>query len=67
MVEYPHLLHRLYEIQQKHRYIPDESIVEVADQFGLPISQVRAVVDFYAFFYTSLRGDYHILFSNCTS
>lgn len=67
MVESPHLLHRLHEIQQKHRYIPDESIGEVADQFGLPISQVRAVVDFYAFFYTSPRGDYHILFSNCTS
>jgi [NiFe] hydrogenase diaphorase moiety large subunit len=67
MANYPHLLHRLHELQQQHRYLSDESMCEVAAQFDIPISQVRAVVDFYAFFYTSLRGDYHILFSNCTS
>lgn len=67
MSDHPHLLHCLYELQQQYRYLSDESMGEVAAQFNIPISQVRAVVDFYAFFYTSRRGDYHILFSNCTS
>lgn len=67
MANHPHLLHILYELQQKHRYIPDESIREVAAQLNLPVSQVRAVVAFYAFFYSTPCGHYHILFSNCSS
>lgn len=62
-----HLLHILHELQQKHRYIPEESIRDVAARFNLPISQIRAVVEFYAFFSTTPCGYYHILFSNCTS
>ncbi|SFM18207.1 NAD(P)H-dependent oxidoreductase subunit E [Nitrosomonas communis] len=67
MTEHLHLLHILHELQQKHRYISEESICEVAAQLSLPVSQVRAVVAFYAFFYSTPCGHYHILFSNCTS
>lgn len=67
MSEHPHLLHILHELQQKHRYISEASICEVAAQLSLPVSQVRAVVAFYAFFYSTPCGHYHILFSNCTS
>lgn len=62
-----HLLHRLYALQQQHLHISPESIHQVAVEFGLPISQVAAVVAFYAFFYQQPCGQYHILFSNCTS
>lgn len=67
MADHPHLLHCLHAVQQKHRYISDASIHEVATRLNLPISQVRAVIEFYAFFSTAPCGCYHILFSNCTS
>lgn len=62
-----HLLHRLYALQQRDLYISPESIHQVATEFNLPVSQVIAVVAFYAFFYQQPCGRYHILFSNCTS
>lgn len=67
MSDRPHILHVLHALQQKHLYISDQSILEVAAQLSLPISQVRAVVEFYAFFYSTPCGRYHLLFSNCTS
>jgi [NiFe] hydrogenase diaphorase moiety large subunit len=62
-----HLLHRLYRLQQEHRHIPPRLMAEVARESDLPVSQVAAVVDFYAFFYQQPVGRYHVLFSNCTS
>ena len=62
-----HLLHRLYVLQQQCLYISPESIHQVATEFNLPVSQISAVVAFYAFFYEKPCGRYHILFSNCTS
>jgi len=63
----PHLLHVLHGLQQQFRRISHEAMLEVAAQLDLPISQVQAVVEFYAFFSTTPRGRYDILFSNCTS
>lgn len=60
-----HLLHTLHTIQQRERCITDESIHRIAAQYSLPVSQVRAVVAFYAFFQTEPCGDYHLFFSNC--
>ena len=40
---------------------------QVAAEYRLPVSQIEAVVAFYAFFSTQPCGRYHILFSNCTS
>ncbi len=62
-----HLLHVLYEVQQRLRHIPRDAICDVADRLGLPMSQVESVVDFYAFFSRTPRGRYDILFSTCTS
>ncbi|MDH5552890.1 MAG: NAD(P)H-dependent oxidoreductase subunit E [Nitrosomonas sp.] len=62
-----HILHRLYALQQQFLHISPASIEQVATQFNLPISQVVAVVEFYAFFSRKPLGRYHFLFSNCTS
>jgi len=62
-----HLLHLLFDIQQRERHIPQRSIAELARQLALPISQVESVVDFYSFFHREPRGIYDFMFSNCTS
>jgi [NiFe] hydrogenase diaphorase moiety large subunit len=62
-----HLLHILYALQQRLLHIPPEAVREVASHFGLPISQVESVVEFYSFFSGTPRGRYDILLSNCTS
>lgn len=65
--ESPHLLHVLNAVQQQFLYISDEAAHEVAALLDLPLSQVDAVVEFYSFFHKNPRGQYDILFSNCTS
>ena len=62
-----HLLHLLHEVQQQQRHIPRQAICDIAGRLALPISQVEAVADFYAFFSRTPRGRYDILFSTCTS
>lgn len=62
-----HLLHILYALQQRLLHIPPEAVHEVTLHFGLPISQVESVVEFYSFFSGTPRGRYDILLSNCTS
>lgn len=62
-----HLLHVLSEIQQRERYISDAAMERVATQLALPVAQVCSVVEFYSFFHRQRRGDYDVLFSNCTS
>lgn len=62
-----HLLHRLHAIQQQYRHIPSQAMQQVAAEYRLPVSQIKSVVAFYAFFSTQPCGRYHILFSNCTS
>lgn len=62
-----HLLHRLFDIQQKFRHIPKKTIIDLAGELHLPISQIESVVDFYSFFHRTARGRFDFLFSNCTS
>lgn len=62
---YDHLLHTLFAIQQRDRYISDASMQRVAMQYDLPVSQVRSVVAFYAFLLTKPAGNFHLLVSNC--
>ena len=50
ILESNHLLHILYALQQRFLHIPPEAVREVASHFGLPISQVESVVEFYSFF-----------------
>jgi [NiFe] hydrogenase diaphorase moiety large subunit len=62
-----HLLHILYALQQRLLHIPPQAVRAVASHYGLPVSQVRSVVEFYSFFSAAPCGRYNILFSNCTS
>jgi [NiFe] hydrogenase diaphorase moiety large subunit len=62
-----HLLNILHELQQENLHVSSEASQEVAAHLGLPIAQVRSVVEFYSFFHASPRGRYNILLSNCTS
>ena len=62
-----HLLQVLHALQRHYLHIPHRAMLGVAAQLDLPLSQVQAVVEFYAFFSTVPRGQYDILFSNCTS
>jgi [NiFe] hydrogenase diaphorase moiety large subunit len=63
----PHLLHALHDIQQQYRCIPETQIVSLAQTFNVPIAQVQTLIDFYSFFTRTPRGQYNLLFSNCTS
>ena len=62
-----HLLHLLHALQQQFHHVPHQAVLDVAAHLALPVSQVQAVVEFYAFFSTTPRGHYDLLFSNCTS
>ncbi|MDQ6963949.1 MAG: NADH-ubiquinone oxidoreductase-F iron-sulfur binding region domain-containing protein [Mariprofundales bacterium] len=62
-----HLLHRLYAIEREFHHIPQHTIPDLATELRLPIAQIEAVIDFYAFFHRTPRGRFDLLFSNCTS
>ncbi len=62
-----HLLHVLFDEQQKSLHISDAAINSIAAQLNLPRAQVESVLEFYSFFHRDLRGRFDILFSNCTS
>ncbi|PJA32356.1 MAG: NADP oxidoreductase, partial [Zetaproteobacteria bacterium CG_4_9_14_3_um_filter_53_7] len=62
-----HLLHVLFDEQQKSLHISNEAITTIAAQLKLPRAQVESVVDFYSFFHRTPRGRFDIMFSNCTS
>ncbi|OIO74941.1 MAG: NADP oxidoreductase [Zetaproteobacteria bacterium CG1_02_53_45] len=62
-----HLLHVLFNEQQKSLHISNAAITSIAAQLNLPRAQVESVVDFYSFFHRTPRGRFDILFSNCTS
>ncbi|GAV20952.1 bidirectional [NiFe] hydrogenase diaphorase subunit [Mariprofundus micogutta] len=61
-----HLLHVLFEEQQKSLHISETAISSIANSLNLPRSQVESVVEFYSFFHRQPRGRFDILFSNCT-
>jgi [NiFe] hydrogenase diaphorase moiety large subunit len=58
------LLQYLIAIQQHFSYIPAGAMEQLAQALELPLAQVRAVVDFYAFLYEQPRGDFNVLFSD---
>ena len=46
-------------VQEKYGYIPVEAEGEVADYFGIPLSDVRELLSFYSLFHTNPIGEYH--------
>ncbi|OOY35158.1 NADP oxidoreductase [Solemya velum gill symbiont] len=59
-----HLLQLLVEIQQQYSYVPGKAILRLANQLGLPASEIRGVIAFYSFLYPVPQGDYQIHFSD---
>jgi len=54
----------LHEVQKKLGYLPKEVQEFIAEELGVPYSQVYSVVTFYSFFTMEPRGDHTI--SVCT-
>ena len=54
------LLSTLYTAQEKHGYLSDDALVEVADQLGLTLSHVYDTASFYTLFHTKPIGRYVI-------
>ena len=50
------LLERLKEIQERYGYLSRESLVEVAQEQGLPVSEAYGVATFYSFLATKPQG-----------
>ncbi len=50
----------LHEVQKEFGYIPDESIVEIAESLDLPATRVHDVLSFYTMFKRKKTGKYHI-------
>ena len=54
------LLGRLKEAQNRFGYVPKEFMMETAQSFGLPISEVYGLTTFYSFLSTRPLGKYVI-------
>ena len=54
------LLPILQEIVQKHNYLTDEAMVEVAKELDISAAEVYGTASFYTFLDTSVRGKYVI-------
>lgn len=46
----------LQEIQESFGYLPEEALVFVSEEVGIPLSKIYGVVTFYSQFYLSPRG-----------
>lgn len=59
-----HLLQILDAIQQRYSHVPKRAIELLSEQLCVPQSEIRGVIDFYAFLHNDPRGKYTIYFSN---
>ncbi len=50
----------LHVVQKEFGYIPDESVSEIAESLGLPVTRVHDVLSFYTMFKRRKAGKYHI-------
>lgn len=53
------LLPVLRLIQETYGYIPEASHGEIADYFGVPLSDIKEVLTFYTLFYSREKGRFH--------
>jgi len=61
----PHYLMQILRETQEHLdFIPQWAVDYLAEALALARTQVQSVIDFYAFFYSSPRGKYRVLFSD---
>ena len=59
------LLERLKEVQNRFGYLSGESLVEIAQSLGLPLSEVYGVATFYSFLSTKPLGRNIIRICKC--
>ncbi len=50
------LIHAFQKIQEEENYLPEETLVKLADELGLPLSYVYSTATFYKQFYFTPRG-----------
>jgi NADH-quinone oxidoreductase subunit E len=53
---YSELVPELLRIQQEHRYLPEDALVELAERLNVSLSQVYSVATFYKAFSLTPRG-----------
>jgi NADH-quinone oxidoreductase subunit E len=51
------LIHTLQEIQEKHRYLPEEELKKLSRKFNLSLAEIYSVASFYKMFYFTPRGE----------
>lgn len=51
------LIHTLQEIQEKHRYLPEEELQNLSRKFNLSLAEIYSVASFYKMFYFTPRGE----------
>ena len=51
------LIHTLQEIQEKHRYLPEEELKKLSRRFNLSLAEIYSVASFYKMFYFTPRGE----------
>ena len=52
------LISVLHETQEKHRYLPEEVLVRIAEEFGLPLTEVYGVATFFRAFSLEPKGEH---------
>ncbi|MFH0796194.1 MAG: NAD(P)H-dependent oxidoreductase subunit E [Candidatus Omnitrophota bacterium] len=64
-----YLLRILEEVQEqnKHKYLPQETLEYISQKTRLPLSQLYSVVTFYAFFNLKPQGDHSIVICRGTA
>ena len=65
--ERPHpgqLLQYLWRIQHRCGHIPEAVVGRLSSRLGVPLAEIRGVIDFYSFLHRLPRGDYQLLFSD---
>jgi NADH:ubiquinone oxidoreductase subunit E len=50
------LIHAFQKIQEEENYLPEESLVKLSEELGLPMSYVYSTATFYKQFYFTPRG-----------
>jgi NADH:ubiquinone oxidoreductase subunit E len=50
------IIHALHEIQNTHNYLPEEELIRLSRNLGLPLSEVYSTATFYKQFYFTPRG-----------
>ncbi len=58
------LLEVLRRVQSQYQFIPSQAIDYLADELGIPRTQIIAVIEFYSFFHLTPQGQYQILLSD---